>query len=328
MSDWDQDRKRGGSTRGAWGIFAAVIAVISIGGYLTTMATVKPGHVGVLVDKPVLFGHGGVRPDVMETGRGNLWWTTELVEMSTAPHTIKAHIDDMMSKNRVPLDFDVAITIELGEPKGAAELQKRFNAGVVTAFSRIMMPGLDLNTLTATNPSGEFMSFLRDQVREYHMDEFMIAQKADGQHSDASKDVERLTLEYMNKFLKDAKVPIRVTNVALGRANPPEGVKASMERTAEQVQLQTTERERAEAQRQRKVAETASAEADAAQQAKLGFTNEQFLRKLELEVMQKICGSSSKEMKDNKPGTGPNCTFIIGGAVAPVIPVGGTVAQR
>ena len=171
-----------------------------------------------------------------------------------------------------------------------------------------------MQTLIAMNPSGEFMSFLRDRVREKHMDEFIVAHDAKGGHSDANSDIEKAVKAHMNAFLKEKGVPATVTHVALGRANPPEPVKAAMERTAEQVQMQTTEVERNLAQKARKSAEESSAEADKAQQTKLGFNNAEYLKKLELETILKICGSSAKDLKDNS-GNRATCTIVYGQAL-------------
>lgn len=280
-----------------------------------TSHVVEPGSVGVYYDTPLTPGHHeGVRDEIVRPGRVITWSTTRVIPVQTTPWTIKVRVDDMMTSNKVPLDFDIAITLQIKDDLSAPSLIRTFGGGPVTAFSRVAMQPINMESMSANNPSGEFMSFLRDQVRIRHMDEFLIAQTGDGKKSDASNAVEKLAVQYMNEFLATRGVRAVVTNVALGRANPPDGVKASMERTAEQVQMKTTEEDRATAQRARKAAEEASAEADKAQQSKLGFTNEQFLEKLRIDAMVKVCGSASKDLKDNKPGHG-NCTIVIGGAV-------------
>jgi regulator of protease activity HflC (stomatin/prohibitin superfamily) len=291
------------------------LIVLCFGWFSWNSHNISPGTVGVFYDKPFFFGHGGVREEVTLPGRVITWRSTDVLTVSTAPWTIKVHVDDMMSSNKVPLDFDIAITLQMTSPQNGPQLIKEFNGGAVEAFGRVAMQGINMETLIAMNPSGEFMSFLRDRVREKHMDEFIAAHDAKGGHSDASSDIEKALVKYMNEFLKLKNVPVTVTNVALGRANPPDNVKASMERTAEQVQMQTTERERAEAQRERKAAEEASAEADKAQQLKLGFNNAEYLKKLELETILKICGSNTKDMKDSATGARANCTIVYGQAL-------------
>lgn len=295
----------------------ALVAVLLFCLFSWHFQTVRPGMVGVYVDTPYFFGHGGVREEIVLPGRVITWLSTRVEEVSTAPWTIKVHVDDMMSASKVPLDFDAAITVQMVSPSSAPKLIREFNGGPVTAFGRIVMPGINTEVMTAANPSGEFMSFLRDKVREKHMDEFIVAHDASGKHSDASGDIEKSSTSHINAFLKEKRVEVVVTNVALGRANPPEPVKAAMERTAEQVQLQTTQAERKIAEEARKLAEVAAADADKAQQTKLGFTNAEYLEKLRLEMIVTVCGSASKEKKDGAAGS--HCILNIGsGGATPV----------
>lgn len=302
--------------------------VISVVAFLTLIFAIfswksheiPPGAVGVYIDKPYIFGHGGVREEVIMSGRIFTWQSTAVQLVSVAPWTIKVKADDFMSSNKVPLDFDIAITIQIDRPQSASRLISDYNGGPLDAFERVAMQGINRQTMTAVNPSGEFMSFLRDGVRKKHMDEFIIAKDVKGEHSDAISDLEKEISIHINEFLKKENVPVVVKHVAMGRANPPDPVKAAMERTAEQVQLQTTEVERTLAQKARKAAEEASAEADNAQQRKLRFNNAEYLRKLELETVLKICGSSSKDMKDVDGGSNSKCILNFGGAL-PVLNV-------
>ncbi|MFZ3044166.1 MAG: SPFH domain-containing protein [Minisyncoccia bacterium] len=305
--------EEGGFTLRHLVMIAVSIIVVLFAWFSWSFRDVPPGAVGVYYDTPYFFGTGGVRDETVPPGRIITWRSTDVYTVSTAPWTIKVHVDDMMSSNRVPLDFDVAITIQMSKPTSAAGLIRKFNGGPVTAFSRVAMPGVP-DSLVISNPSGEFMSFLRDRVRENHMDEFIIAHNTKGGHSDANNEIEKAAVVYMNEFLTKKDVEVMVTNVALGRANPPDNVKAAMERTAEQVQMQTTEVERTTAQKARKAAEEASADADKAQQNKLGFSNAEYLKKLELETVLKVCGSSAKDLKDTS-AVRTNCTLVYGQAL-------------
>ena len=291
------------------GLFALGMAIFS-----WHAQDIPPGVVGVYSDTPYFFGHGGVREEIIEPGRVNTWISTRVVNITTAPQTVTVHVDDMMSLNKVPLDFDIAITLMLKSKEGVPSMLRKFNAGPVGVFSRMMMPGIG-DAGVVRNPAGEFMSALRDQVRMHHMDEFMVAINAEGKHSDANKEIETEMLRYANVFLDKQGANVVVTNVALGKANPPDGVKSSLERTFEQVQMKATEGARKIAQQERLAAEEASAAADKAQQNKLGFTNEQFLKKLELETVLRVCGGNTKEMKDNPGSSRSNCMIVYGQAL-------------
>lgn len=296
-------------------ILAMLVILFATG---CTNQAIEGDQVGIYVDKPLIFGSGGVRKDIHLAGRAITWLTTDVVVLSTAPQSITVHVNDMMTSNKVPLDFDIAVTIEMDGPDAGPDLIKKFNGGPVVAFSRTMMPDLKFDTMSAKNPSGEFMSALRDQVRQRNMDAFLIAMDVAGKPVDANKEIEEAMVVYANNFMKKEGVPVHVRNVALGRANPPDEVKSALSRTAEQIQLKTTEGAREQAQIARKRAEQASADADHAQQLKLGFTNEQYLTKLYLETVLKVCGNSSKDLSDNKGGA--NCTMIVGQAM-PTVPI-------
>lgn len=69
----------------AWLVILAV--VLSGLFYFIGMNTVKikEGYEAVLIDKPLLFGQAGVRPETVKGGRVTVFWTTEIVEVSVQP---------------------------------------------------------------------------------------------------------------------------------------------------------------------------------------------------------------------------------------------------
>jgi regulator of protease activity HflC (stomatin/prohibitin superfamily) len=77
--------------------------------------SVKPdaGHEAVLIEKPLIFGHGGVDPVPVKTGRQYVWWTTEHVIVNMQPLQYQVHFDDLMSSDGVPLDFDAVIRLQI-----------------------------------------------------------------------------------------------------------------------------------------------------------------------------------------------------------------------
>lgn len=286
-------------------------AILSAG---CSMPTVDAGKVGVIHEKPWFFGKGGITDDrVVLTGQRELFaFTTSIVEVYSTPQTISAHTDDVFSSNKVPLDFDVAITIAPTSDVCVAKMYKKFGRGPVGTFAQLVMPTLDLNSYKVANPSGEFMSNFRDAVRRHHMDEYIVGQTAEGEPSDAIPTLEKNLAKDMNTFLAGPTGGcLAVANVSIGRANPPDEMKGALARTAEQVQMVRTERERKLAQDGRKAAEEASALADKAQQIKLGFSNDEFIKIKTLETIVRVCGSASKELKDTTTGKS-NCTFVIG----------------
>jgi regulator of protease activity HflC (stomatin/prohibitin superfamily) len=298
-----------------------IITALAVAAIVAFWVCIKPavsvGNVGVIHEKPLFFGKGGVVTDqVVATGTRQMFApTTDIVEVPNVPQSVTVHTDDVMSSNKVPLDFDIAITVAPASDLCAAKMLKSFGQGPLGTFARFAMPNLNMQSRSAVNPSGEFMSYFRDGVRRHHMDEYIIGQDADGKDSQAITTLERSIVETMNAFLGEkTEKCLMITNVSIGKANPPEEVKGALSRTAEQVQLAKTERERTTAQIARKAAEEASADADKAQQTKLGFTNDQYLQKQWLETILKVCGNASKDLKDKADGNG-NCTLVVGQAI-------------
>ena len=62
-------------------------------------ATVDAGHEGVLVEKPLFLGHGGVDPVPIGTGRQLIALTTEVVDVDIRPIQYSEHFDIISSEN-------------------------------------------------------------------------------------------------------------------------------------------------------------------------------------------------------------------------------------
>ena len=52
------------------------------------------GHEVVLIEKPLLFGHGGVNPEPVKTGRTFAAFTTEGVDVSMQPRRFEANLPE------------------------------------------------------------------------------------------------------------------------------------------------------------------------------------------------------------------------------------------
>ena len=273
-----------GAIAGAVG--AIFLIVLAING----MRTIDAGEVGVFKYQPYLFGRGHVDTQIV-TGpdRAYMWPSTSLIPVSIAPQTLTVHAEDFMTSDRVPLDFDVAITLRVTEPAKAPELIQRFGQGTVPVFRTLVLQQSD-----KTAPTGELMSYLRDQVRHYHSAVFIAAQNEDGTPSDSASMVETQTREHVNAFLaRNGASLIQVENIALGRANPPDGVKKTIETTAQQAQEVKTQHERTRAAEARKAAEIATAEADQAYLQAMGLSGEQFIALEQLKVQREVCKTNT-----------------------------------
>ncbi len=261
--------------------------------------TIESNEVGVFQYRPYLVGSSSIDKQVIEgPNRAYMWPSTTLWNINTAPQTITAHAEDFMTKDRVPLDFDIAITIRVTGPAKAPDLVQKFGSGPITAFRTLV---LQEGEGTKKTPTGEFMSFLRDQVRHHHSAVFIAAQNEDGTLSEQAANVENATREHINAFLnKNSAGMIEVVNIALGRANPPDGVRRTIEATAQQAQEIKTQQERKRAADARALAEVAVAAADNAYLNAMNFSSDQFVQLRKIEMQREVCRTNTCLFSDGQ----------------------------
>lgn len=247
-----------------------------------TMVTPDAGHEAVLIEKPLIFGHGGVESSPVRTGRSIVAFTTDYVLVSMQPQQFPVHFDDLMSSDGVPLDFDAVIRLQVTD---SVRLIKDFGPDWFKS-----------------NVLAEMMNRVRQAVRKHGMNETAIDTKA----------IEAIDNEVsagMESYLKEANLPLHLIQVTVGRANPPDSIKSQRIATATEQQRQMTEQQRKLAEDQRKAAEKSRADADNAYREAMQLTPEQFLRLETIKMQHAVC---------SKGGT---CTFLIGSGVTPVLNV-------
>jgi regulator of protease activity HflC (stomatin/prohibitin superfamily) len=244
--------------------------------------SVKPdaGHEAVLIEKPLLFGHGGVNPQPVKTGRQYVWWTTDHVLINMQPLQYQVHFDDLMSSDGVPLDFDAVIRLQITD---SVLLIKNFGPKWYD-----------------NNVEKEFSNRVRQAVRKHGMNETAISTVAiDAIDTEVSQAVE--------KYLTDAKLPVKLIQVTVGKANPPDAIKNQRIATAEQQQRALTEQQKKLAEDQREQAELSRAKADNAYRNAMTLSAEQFLRLETIKMQRDVCGAG-------------HCTFVLtDGKTTPII---------
>jgi hypothetical protein len=111
----------------------------------------------------------------------------------------------------------------------------------------------------------------------------------------------------MEDYLKEAKLPIRLIDITVGKANPPDSIKHQRVETATQQQRVLTEGQRKLAEDSRKQAEKSRADADNAYRQAMQLSPGQFLQLETIKMQRDVCAKAE-------------CTFIFPGASAtPVI---------
>lgn len=257
-----------------------------------SVASPDAGHTAVWVEKPWFFGHGGIDPTPITTGRSYGALTSDAVDVNMLPQRVDMEFDDMMTKSGVPVSFHVVLAFKITDP---VKLVTQFGADVDDKGNwGFWNRNLDQPIRTA----------VRDSVKKRDMQEMAIDQTA----ADA---VGSEVTEAANKIVTEAGIPIMFPQdqINVGRVNPPDAIKNQRIETAAQEQRAITEQQTKLAEDQRKAAETSRASADNAYREAMDLSPEQFIQLETIKMQRDVCG---------KEGT---CTFFVGGSPMPTLNV-------
>jgi SPFH domain / Band 7 family len=266
-----------GSTLG--GIFILLMFNLVTGFPFHSVAP-NAGQEAVLIDKPFAFGHGGVRGVPVKTGRTWVWFSTSHEMVNMLPQQHQVHFDDLMSSDGVPLDFDAVIRLQVTD-----------SVKIISTFGPKWYDN---------NVEKEFANRVRQSVRKHGMNETAIS-------SVAIDDIDREITEAMNDYLKKAEIPVKLVQVTVGKANPPDSVKSQRIETAAQEQRINTERQRKLAEDSRLAAEQSRAAADNGYRNALGLSISEFLTLEAVKMQRDVCGKEKS-----------SCTFVVGSGAQPV----------
>lgn len=235
---------------------------------------VDAGQEAVLIKQPLIFGSGGVDEEPIKTGRAFVALTTKAVIVDVRPIQASVQFNDLMSKEGIPLDFDTAIRFQVTD---SVKLIRQFG------------PNWYANNLEA-----EFRNRVRQAVRKHGMNETAI-------NTTAIEAIDNEVTQQLQGYIQRSGLPIRLLQITVGRANPPDSIKDQRVKTAEQQQRLQTEQQRQAAEEARLGAEQARAEADNAYRAQMQLSPEQFVDLQRINMLERVC-------------QGGKCTFIEGTA--------------
>jgi regulator of protease activity HflC (stomatin/prohibitin superfamily) len=257
-----------------------LISLISICFSGCSMQAPDAGHEVVLIQKPLLFGHGGVVADPVKTGLTYTAITTDGVDVNMQPMMAGAELPDTMTSDGVPITFHAVMNIQVTD---SVDLIKNFG------------PNWYVN-----NIDEQFKQMVRQAVRKRGMNETAI-------DTTAIDAIDAEIRDNLVTYFQTKKLPIKLITMTVGKANPPDSIKNQRIETAAQQQRIQTEIQTKLAEDQRKMAEQSRAAADNAYREAMHLSPEQFIQ-LENIKMLKTIGTESK---------GTN-TFLVGGSVSPV----------
>ncbi|TLZ14719.1 MAG: SPFH domain-containing protein [Gammaproteobacteria bacterium] len=79
------------------------------------------GHEVVLIEKPWIFGHGGVDSDPVKPGRTFAAITTEGVDVYMQPQKFDTEMHDTMTSDGVPISFHAIVVLQVTDSVGMNE---------------------------------------------------------------------------------------------------------------------------------------------------------------------------------------------------------------
>jgi regulator of protease activity HflC (stomatin/prohibitin superfamily) len=219
------------------------------------------GHEVVLVEKPWLFGHGGVDPESVKTGRTFAAFTTDGVDVWMQPQKFETEMGDTMTSDGVPITFHAIIILQ-----------------VVDSVSLIKNFGSEWYK---NNLEEQFKTMVRQAVRKHGMNETAISTTA----LDA---IDSEIRDELMVFLRDKALPVKLITMTVGKANPPDAIKHQRIETAAQEQRVNTEKQRKLAEDVRLQAEQSRANADNAYRESMHLSPEN------IEMQTEVCGERGK----------------------------------
>lgn len=238
--------------------------------------TPNAGHEVVLVEKPIIFGHGGVDPEPVRTGLSIVAVTTQGIDVNMQPEKFETELADTMTSDGVPITFHAIMVLQVTD---SVSLIRNFG------------PNWYQNNLEEP-----FKTMVRQSVRKRGMNETAISTTAldliDAEIRDA-----------LTAFIKEKSLPIKLVTMTVGRANPPDAIKNQRIETAAQEQRSNTEKQRKLAEDQRLEAERSRAAADNGYREAMHLSPEQFIQLEQIKMQHEVCGPNGKA----------TCTFIQNG---------------
>jgi hypothetical protein len=235
------------------------------------------GHEIVLIQKPWIFGHGGVDAVPIRTGLTFGAITTSGVDVYMQPQKFETELPDTMTSDGVPITFHAIMVLQVSD-----------SVALIRNF------GPDWYTNNLEEP---FKTMVRQAVRKRGMNETAISTTAldaiDAEIHDA-----------LIAFIASKTLPVKLITMTVGKANPPDSVKNQRIETATQEQRIQTEKQRKLAEDQRQQAEQSRANADNAYREAMHLSPEQFIQLEMIKMQDHVCGTAGKGA----------CTFIQNGA--------------
>lgn len=241
---------------------SAMLGVMTLSAGCALVA-IDAGHEGVMVEKPFFFGHGGVDPDPVKTGRQTVAITTQVIDVDVRPIQYSEHFDIISSEN-APVSFDAFMIANVIEGR-SPDLISRFGPNWY-----------------ANNVKEAFRTMVREEVQKYPL--FQLTTDP----TTRTKLQEAIAQQLRVNLLEKQNIPVRLNRVVVGSILPPKGVLEQTAQTIIQEQRRITMIEFQKAEEAREKAEKQRGIADRAYREALGLTAPEFVDLRRIEVQKEI----------------------------------------
>lgn len=226
------------------------------------MPGIDGGEELVIIQKPWIFGSGGIVDKPVESGRPMLALSTDYKIYNMKPVKYTEKFEDVITYDNNPVNFNAFIQIRIDRLK-SPDIHKRF--GEKWYYNNIKEP---------------YRAKIRSHCSKYNM--FTLS--TDRTIVDS---LELVIKGEMIDLVQKLDMPLEIMDVTIGRVTPPQAVLNETTKTAAERQAIKTQEARKDRENARKLADIAKAEADQAyKNAFSGMTIDQylFLRSLEIEA--------------------------------------------
>ena len=253
-------------------MYLLAVALVSIA-TLSSCHFVAPAadEESVLIYHPIIWGHGGVDDEAVETGLAWCWWSTGSETFKIVPQKQQVDMEDLVSNDNTPLDFHTVIITQIKKGKSPVLLQNY---------------GTDWFN---TNIYNHYCNRVRDYVSQHSPFDLMS-------NREVLNEIDTKLLREMRQFVddlsKEKEFPIEIKQVIIGKAIPNKEQLEEMNRTAKAVQAKQTQEREQEMQQAREKAERQRAIADKAYMNEMNLSAGQFIQLKAWDIIKEKQGAN------------------------------------
>ena len=238
-------------------LYLLAVACVSIATTSCHFVAPAADEEAVLIYHPILWGHGGVDDDAVETGLAWCWWSTGSETFKIVPQKQQVDMEDLVSNDNTPLDFHTVIITQVKKGQSPVLLQNY---------------GTDWFN---TNIYNHYCNRVRDYVSQHSPFDLMS-------NREVLNEIDTKLLKEMRAFVaelsKERPFPVEIKQVIIGKAIPNKEQLEEMNRTAKAVQAKQTQEREQEMQLAREKAERQRAIADKAYMNEMNLSAGQFIQ--------------------------------------------------